>query len=159
MPAHRSCPAGPAPPPDAQRYRDARGSDNHGRTPAGFHLPRLSAKGACPRNSPALHFVKFSVPHPGRNCQGGRGKLLGPRRIKPARPGRFVPTEDAVPFRHQEGTAGPLCDKKECPASLQGILGAPEGTRTPGLLIRSQTLYPAELPAHLIQFTGGWRSA
>ena len=28
-------------------------------------------------------------------------------------------------------------------------LGALEGTRTPDLLIRSQTLYPAELPAHM----------
>ena len=27
--------------------------------------------------------------------------------------------------------------------------GAPEETRTPDLLIRSQTLYPAELPAHM----------
>ena len=42
---------------------------------------------------------------------------------------------------------------------MSQALGALEGTRTPGLLIRSQTLYPAELPAHLIQFTGGWRSA
>ena len=29
------------------------------------------------------------------------------------------------------------------------LLGAPEETRTPDLLIRSQTLYPAELPAHM----------
>ena len=29
------------------------------------------------------------------------------------------------------------------------VLGAPEGTRTPDLLVRSQSLYPAELPAHL----------
>ena len=29
-------------------------------------------------------------------------------------------------------------------------LGAPEGTRTPDILIRSQTLYPAELPAHIL---------
>ena len=28
--------------------------------------------------------------------------------------------------------------------------GAMEGTRTPGLLIRSQSLYPAELPAHIL---------
>ena len=27
--------------------------------------------------------------------------------------------------------------------------GAPEGIRTPDLLVRSQTLYPAELQAHL----------
>ena len=30
------------------------------------------------------------------------------------------------------------------------FLGAPEETRTPDLLIRSQTLYPAELPAHIL---------
>jgi hypothetical protein len=29
------------------------------------------------------------------------------------------------------------------------LLGVPEGIRTPGLLIRSQTLYPAELQVHL----------
>ena len=29
------------------------------------------------------------------------------------------------------------------------MLGAPEGTRTPDLLIRSQTLYPTELPAQV----------
>ena len=29
------------------------------------------------------------------------------------------------------------------------VNGAPEGIRTPDLLVRSQTLYPAELRAHL----------
>ncbi len=29
------------------------------------------------------------------------------------------------------------------------LFGVPEGIRTPDLLIRSQTLYPAELQAHL----------
>ena len=34
-------------------------------------------------------------------------------------------------------------------ADKRGFLrGTPEGTRTPDLLIRSQSLYPAELPAH-----------
>ena len=49
--------------------------------------------------------------------------------------------------------------KKPVTFFMSQAFGALEGTRTPGLLIRSQTLYPAELPAHLIQFTGGWRSA
>ena len=31
------------------------------------------------------------------------------------------------------------------------ILGTPEGTRTPDLLVRSQSLYPTELPAHNAQ--------
>ena len=28
------------------------------------------------------------------------------------------------------------------------VSGTPEGTRTPDLLVRSQSLYPTELPAH-----------
>jgi hypothetical protein len=31
------------------------------------------------------------------------------------------------------------------------LFGVPEGIRTPGLLIRSQTLYPAELQVHPIK--------
>ena len=36
------------------------------------------------------------------------------------------------------------------PDTRMGIwfFGTPEGTRTPDLLIRSQSLYPTELPAH-----------
>src|SRR5579863_2203594 len=33
---------------------------------------------------------------------------------------------------------------------LLGIIGAPGGTRTPGLLVRSQSLYPAELRARCL---------
>ena len=36
--------------------------------------------------------------------------------------------------------------------NLCGFLGALEGTRTPDLLVRSQSLYPAELWAHLFVF-------
>ena len=42
------------------------------------------------------------------------------------------------------------------------VFGTPEGTRTPDLLIRSQSLYPTELPAHTfaerldIVAQGGW---
>ena len=32
------------------------------------------------------------------------------------------------------------------------LIGTPEGIRTPDLLVRSQTLYPAELLAHTISF-------
>ena len=35
--------------------------------------------------------------------------------------------------------------KKPVTFFMSQALGAPEGTRTPDLLIRSQTLYPAEL--------------
>jgi hypothetical protein len=34
----------------------------------------------------------------------------------------------------------------------EGYNGAPGGIRTPGLLVRSQTLYPAELRAHERKF-------
>ena len=34
---------------------------------------------------------------------------------------------------------------------MNGISGAPRGIRTPDLLVRSQTLYPAELLAHFLQ--------
>ena len=37
--------------------------------------------------------------------------------------------------------------KKPTPNGV-GFFGTLEGTRTPDLLIRSQSLYPAELPAH-----------
>ena len=37
---------------------------------------------------------------------------------------------------------------------LLRYFGTPEGTRTPDLLVRSQSLYPAELPAHT---TSGFR--
>ena len=31
---------------------------------------------------------------------------------------------------------------------IKDVPGTPEGTRTPDLLVRSQSLYPTELPAH-----------
>ena len=34
------------------------------------------------------------------------------------------------------------------PLFVRMYFGTPEGIRTPDLLVRSQTLYPAELPAH-----------
>ena len=41
-----------------------------------------------------------------------------------------------------------LGKKIKAPEKQVLLFGAPEGTRTPDLLIRSQTLYPAELRAH-----------
>ena len=43
--------------------------------------------------------------------------------------------------------------KKKKPLTRLFLFGAPEGTRTPDLLVRSQTLYPAELPAHMRRLT------
>ena len=47
----------------------------------------------------------------------------------------------------------PSCRQKEKPEHecVLVFLGAMEGTRTPGLLIRSQSLYPAELPTHMFR--------
>ena len=38
--------------------------------------------------------------------------------------------------------------KRQAPARDACLFGTPEGTRTPDLLVRSQSLYPTELPAH-----------
>ena len=40
-------------------------------------------------------------------------------------------------------------NKKQHNRSCTVSYGAPEGTRTPDLLVRSQTLYPTELPARI----------
>ena len=42
--------------------------------------------------------------------------------------------------------------KKPVTFFMSQAFGAPEGTRTPDLLIRSQTLYPAELPARNVYY-------
>ena len=41
-------------------------------------------------------------------------------------------------------------EKPVHPCGKTGLSGTPEGIRTPDLLVRSQTLYPTELAAHLI---------
>ena len=38
--------------------------------------------------------------------------------------------------------------KFQTPEWVSGIFGTPKGTRTPDLLVRSQSLYPTELSAH-----------
>ncbi len=40
-------------------------------------------------------------------------------------------------------------ENKKSPFIRTRIFGVPEGIRTPDLLVRSQTLYPAELQAHI----------
>ncbi len=43
------------------------------------------------------------------------------------------------------------CTKKQYGVqTVLKIVGVPGGTRTPGLLVRSQALYPAELQAHAL---------
>ncbi len=50
-------------------------------------------------------------------------------------------TSSRIPRTEQKNNGHHFCDVR--------YFGAPEGIRTPDLLIRSQTLYPAELRAHI----------
>ena len=60
--------------------------------------------------------------------------------------GNFCFTADAL-----SGFESLLLDlpNKKAPGWVLLLFGAPEGIRTPDLLVRSQTLYPAELQAHI----------
>ena len=50
----------------------------------------------------------------------------------------------------QKGFESPPKNTKQKSTLLgASLFGAPEGIRTPDLLVRSQTLYPAELQAHI----------
>src|SRR5690606_25803583 len=62
---------------------------------------------------------------------------------------RAGPPHAGVAGRRQTNEAsGPASEgRPTVPTVLDGFRGAPETIRTPGLLIRSQTLYPAELRA------------
>ena len=66
------------------------------------------------------------------------------RTVAPKRRGRFATGvwSSSNPFRVQT-------KNKPDTHWVSGLFGALEGIRTPDLLVRSQTLYPAELPAHL----------
>ena len=52
---------------------------------------------------------------------------------------------------HLNGSS-PFLGNSEKPDTRMGIwfFGTPKGTRTPDLLIRSQSLYPTELSAHVL---------
>ena len=54
------------------------------------------------------------------------------------------------PCKNRAETVHPWLTKQKAMKSFDftAFSGAMEGTRTPGLLIRSQSLYPAELPTH-----------
>lgn len=49
--------------------------------------------------------------------------------------------------------------KRDTTEEVSLLLGAPGGIRTPDLLIRSQTLYPTELRAHITNGNGGHYTA
>ena len=56
----------------------------------------------------------------------------------------LLPCSNPINFKHKT--------KTEHTKSVLCFRGTPEGIRTPDLLVRSQTLYPAELPAHMRLF-------
>ena len=49
--------------------------------------------------------------------------------------------------------------KRDTTEVVSLLLGAPGGIRTPDLLMRSQTLYPTELRAHITNGNGGYYTA
>ena len=53
----------------------------------------------------------------------------------------------SVTNRHKMGNKNDECSQR-IRSYKNTRHGTPEGTRTPDLLIRSQSLYPTELPAH-----------
>ena len=73
---------------------------------------------------------------------------LGPRihHDEGHKQGRIQATSICYPLRYPEGIKAPT----ERPFMIvsNDFFGAPGEIRTPGLLIRSQTLYPTELRAH-----------
>ena len=54
-----------------------------------------------------------------------------------------------------KGFFDPENKKDRIPEGIRS--GTPEGTRTPDLLIRSQSLYPTELPAHFVPLSRALR--
>ena len=77
-------------------------------------------------------------PHPYRMRPEIKGLSHG---LKKCPPDTFLPRFARPSFRV------PKTKKERTPEGVRS--GTPEGTRTPDLLIRSQSLYPTELPAHV----------
>ena len=85
-----------------------------------------------------LHHIFDSHPHPYRMRLQIKGLSHG---LKKCPPDTFLPRFARPSFRV------PKTKKERTPEGVRS--GTPEGTRTPDLLIRSQSLYPTELPAHV----------
>ena len=64
--------------------------------------------------------------------------------LEPSTPGTTIRCSNQLSYTHHISTTW-----KTCRRSLQKRAGTPEGTRTPGPLLRRQLLYPPELQAHL----------
>ena len=87
----------------------------------------------------------FLVRRKGLGCVSAKAETevfpsvrTGERSMPPA----FCVLDDSSPFLRV------AIPKKEAPTGGASFFGTPEGTRTPDLLVRSQSLYPTELPAH-----------
>ena len=96
--------------------------------------------------------LKFSL----KNCKIGRqGRENSPQSARQKSPTALKRLDISIKRTLKIGHR--LCwfcamqqRKKPVTLFMSQAFGAPEGTRTPDLLIRSQTLYPAELPAHIL---------
>ena len=62
----------------------------------------------------------------------------------------FHDIQDAPRTDAQFSPQKPHENTKKQPSQRSTVYGVPGGTRTPGLLVRSQALYPAELQAHVL---------
>ena len=66
--------------------------------------------------------------------------------LEPSTPGTTIRCSNQLSYTHQiHGVLRPTGARRK--------IGTPEGTRTPGLLLRRQLLYPAELLAHMERVT------
>ena len=91
-----------------------------------------------------LLLFSFGGPNPPSSTRQGPGAVTRSGPLPGDRGGRFRSVLDACKNLRQSKRPGARNGSRPLPG------GAREGTRTPDLLIRSQSLYPAELHAHRI---------
>ena len=130
----------------------------HGTTATRFvHLPE--ARGALTSSRLASRSApRMGVPHRAQSprvwpIRWTQGCALTPTRLDSrATNGRGSITYRAQPPRPSaESVSSKIHENtKKQPSHRSTVCGVPGGTRTPGLLVRSQALYPAELQAHAL---------
>ena len=140
------------PPPAAEFRGDARVADRRG---AGRGGRQSAVDESVPLRGgdEALTAVGHGTPVAAGDAPGGIGQVVTP----PALGGLRRVCERAGSGRPNWSRAAPIVApqprtaRRGAPAagrSYLGVVVSPEGIRTPGLLVRSQTLYPAELRGH-----------
>ena len=100
------------------------------RTPEGtrLHFPSAKQNRRKPTSIPDAVFLLWTLPR-AKNCSPALNFYTS--------------------VRTGAALSSPSVYKKfQTPEWVSGIFGTPKGTRTPDLLIRSQSLYPTELSAH-----------